>query len=491
MDQIAVYDHTSGILAGVVDMSPYSDADGTPEASRIVKADNGKLYVSYENLDRDAGWSSVGGGVVEIDCASQSITNQWDFASPWIFPHAPDTSKVVVHEQGVVCMFDTVAGTASLVLDTADIGGTVIGYAAHGSGAVIGISDASYNYGIGCIDLVTGRASLAEMVDNYVPGLTGNDRGEAWISARSHWSNPAAANGAIVYDIETCSALISTGLHGARTVEHRVLLRSRCAGPPPRGAGLLRCRARPLRPCVQRRRRCMAGAWSLGAWSGPAPDTTTKPTLPRAARPGPGRAASLKKMPGSPARSMPYAASGAYSSRKASAATSPAPTGAPCLGSRRFGYRCAMTGVVLRFHAPPAAALARQDHGILMPEARLLCVFGTGSDVGKSWVAAGLCRMFANDGVRVAPYKAQNMSNNAGVTPDGWRWADADRSGACLPTATARRHESAAAQAQHRHGCPGGGPWQGTRLDVTARDYFAAVPLPSNGGRSGTEPSTG
>ena len=44
---------------------------------------------------------------------------------------------------------------------------------------------------------------------------------------------------------------------------------------------------------------------------------------------------------------------------------------------------------------------------------------GTGSDVGKSLIVAGLCRALVNRGMRVQPFKPQNMSNNAAVTADG------------------------------------------------------------------------
>lgn len=55
----------------------------------------------------------------------------------------------------------------------------------------------------------------------------------------------------------------------------------------------------------------------------------------------------------------------------------------------------------------------------IVPFSRNIALLGTASDVGKSLLTTAFCRLLSDAGIRVVPFKAQNMSNNAAVTLDG------------------------------------------------------------------------
>src|ERR1041385_21114 len=84
--------------------------------------------------------------------------------------------------------------------------------------------------------------------------------------------------------------------------------------------------------------------------------------------------------------------------------------------------RAAMMRRRIEFHS--LRTLARSDNPVSvrfvdrMP-AKPIFIGGTGSHAGKSWVTTAICRYLHRMGHRVAPFKAQNMSNNSMVCPGG------------------------------------------------------------------------
>lgn len=218
--RLAAYDPESGDQLAGIDLSPWDDGDGNPEAASLALRGE-TLYVALEQLDeRTTYWSANGGKILEIDCASASVTGEWDAAPVPAIVADPDSETGLLVRTGAYFdaegafawdggLWSLEPATGALTAigpaeDEIEANFTAIAPAAGGRALVIS-TDASWLYSVSCLDRLSGELTPLETVETYLPAAVANERGEAWVAARASWSAPEAVGGISVYDINSCS----------------------------------------------------------------------------------------------------------------------------------------------------------------------------------------------------------------------------------------------------------------------------------------------
>jgi hypothetical protein len=225
LPRLGVYDLDGEHLADV-DLSDYADADGIPEADRVVRVDD-TLYVALNRLDEvGASWPAAGPGmVVEVDCASRAVTAAWETGpnpTAYAIPGDPgrlvlrvgtyyQADAVTLNLDGGLEAIDLASGEVSpLFVDEADLGQNVTGFAAMDAEHGLFLSqDPGSVFHVWTVDPTTG--STAEIGDSTAFLTDVEAIGpEAWIAAGQSWEDPEARTGLLVADLVSGEMVVTT-----------------------------------------------------------------------------------------------------------------------------------------------------------------------------------------------------------------------------------------------------------------------------------------
>jgi hypothetical protein len=214
-DHLPAYDR-SGTRVAQADLSRWAGSDGSAEALGLHVYEGG-LYVALEQFAQDDGWESEGGAVVRVDCETSEVSLVADAApSPAISP-GPEAGSLLVRTgiygqlDGKVELLDLATGQRQTLLRESDVGADITGAEIHGESLVYLSADADWTYRVHCRDLASGEETVGLSTDGFLSDLKIDDRGRAWVAARSGWGEGAGAPGLYLLDAQTCSSILGDG----------------------------------------------------------------------------------------------------------------------------------------------------------------------------------------------------------------------------------------------------------------------------------------
>lgn len=224
LDHLLLFDATTGLPTGTVDLSEWSDADGAPEADSITRGADGHLYVALNRLDTSLNpWQSADGeGVVlRFSCDTLAIDEVWTVGpNPELAPFPGDAGAFLLRTgdyfdedyaaklDGALARLDPTTGDITTLLEEATFGYNLGALAGDIDGHSVLVADDGYAWGVWCVDRATGTATPTTEVDAFIGDAVTTPDGRAWISYRRGYAGSGApvVEGLVAWDPSTCTA---------------------------------------------------------------------------------------------------------------------------------------------------------------------------------------------------------------------------------------------------------------------------------------------
>ncbi len=204
-NRIPILDQTSLEQINDIDISEWSDADGTAEASSMVVVDD-QLYVGLQRLDRNNGFEPGTSVTLQIDCPSQRVINNWEMGSNVELVEWDDSVAMVTQatdslEAGVLAWNGTDwnrVWTANSAMSSVEYKDNRLFYSS--------LNASQTEYVLHCVDVNSGTQSTSDAWSEYITDLLIEDSTTGWVGAHWGWSAPSNSNpGLYQIDLETCT----------------------------------------------------------------------------------------------------------------------------------------------------------------------------------------------------------------------------------------------------------------------------------------------